>query len=164
MDKITLNFPFVVNDQQIKEITFDYSIFQTGDYLAAMARRKGGDISEMVNPANDYAMQFALGVGVILASNRDKGWTAEDFNRLVGSDIWQVTQVGLVFFGAKPAEQLRRAIRRYSERFHANRSDLLKMPMGAFWDEYQEAAEDDMEAQRAAQSKQQFNAFIAQRR
>ena len=105
MDKITLSYPFFVDDQKITEITYDYSNFQTGDYLTALSRRKGGDPSEFQNPANDYALMFALGVGVILASNRTKGWTAEDFNRLVASDIWKVTQVGMVFFGVKPAEQ-----------------------------------------------------------
>lgn len=105
MDKITLNFPFVVNDQKINDISYDYSCFTTGDYLAALSRRKGGNPTEFQNPANDYALMFTLGVGVILASNRDKGWAAEDFDRLIGSDIWQVTQVGLVFFGAKPDAQ-----------------------------------------------------------
>lgn len=105
MDKITLNFPFVIDDNQITEICYDYKDFGTGDYLDALARKKGGDFTNMQNPANDYALHFALGVGVILASNKGKGWTAEDFNRLVGSDIWQVTQVGMVFFGAKPAAQ-----------------------------------------------------------
>ena len=103
MDKITLNFPFVINDENITEISYDYADFKTEDYLNALARKKGADMTTMLNPANDYALHFALGVGIILASNRGKGWTAEDFGRLVGSDIWQVTQVGLVFFGAKPA-------------------------------------------------------------
>ena len=105
MEKITLSFPFVINDKKITEITYDYTNFQTGDYLDALSRRKGGDPSEFKNPGNDYALMFALGVGVILASNRDKGWTAEDFNRLIASDIWKVTQVGLVFFGVTPEEQ-----------------------------------------------------------
>ncbi len=105
MDKITLNFPLVINDQNVTEISYDYSNFKTQDYLTALSRHKGGDPSEYHHPGNDYILQFVLGVGVILASNRDKGWTAEDFDRLISSDIWKVTQVGMVFFAVKPEEQ-----------------------------------------------------------
>lgn len=106
MKKITLNFPFIVNDQEVKEITYDYKNFQTGDYLAALSRYKGSDNpAEFKSPFSDYALQFALGVNVILASNREKGWTAEDFSRVTASDLWQITQVGLVFFAVKPDAQ-----------------------------------------------------------
>lgn len=104
METLTLNFPFVIDDAKITEIKYDYADFSVADYLAALGRRKG-EFSAMVNPVNDYGLHFALGVGIILASNKDKGWTAEDFDRLKGSDIWQVTQVGLVFFASKPDEQ-----------------------------------------------------------
>ena len=103
METLKLNFPFVIDDVPIREIPYDFANFKSSDYLAALGRRKG-DIGNAVNPVNDYALHYALGVGVILASNKGKGWTPEDFDRLTGSDLWQVTQLGLVFFGAKPEE------------------------------------------------------------
>lgn len=105
MNKITLNFPFVINDTPITEISIDFEQFKTGDYLAAISRRKS-EADKPVNFFNDYALHFALGVGIILASNKGKGWAPEDFDRLKGSDIWQVTQLGIVFFAVKPGDQL----------------------------------------------------------
>lgn len=104
MEKITLNYKFVIDDTIVSEINYDYADFKSADYLSALSRRKG-DVATAVNPVNDYALHFALGVGIILASNKGKGWAAEDFDRLTGSDLWQVTQIGLVFFGARPEEQ-----------------------------------------------------------
>ncbi len=101
METIKLNYPLAIDGGNVSEISYDYADFKTGDYLAAVARRKA-DAMTASNPVNDYALHFALGVGILLASNKDKGWTAEDFSRLAGSDLWQVTQIGLLFFGAKP--------------------------------------------------------------
>ncbi len=101
MQTIKLNYPLLIDGGNIGEISYDYADFKTGDYLAAINRRKG-DMATVANPVNDYALHFALGVGIILASNKDKGWTAEDFGRLSGSDLWQVTQIGLLFFAATP--------------------------------------------------------------
>ncbi len=103
METLKLNYPLPIDGGNVSEITYDYADFKGHDYLKALARRET-DVGHAVNPVNDYALHFALGVGVILASNKDKGWTPEDFNRLSGSDLWQVTQVGLVFFGATPGE------------------------------------------------------------
>ena len=50
-------------------------------------------------------MNYSIGVQVILASNKGKGWTVEDFDRLRGSDVSKVMLVGLNFFGATPEEQ-----------------------------------------------------------
>ncbi len=103
METLKLNYPLPIDGGNVTEIAYDYADFKGYDYLKALARRET-DVGHAVNPINDYALHFTLGVGVILASNKDKGWTPEDFNRLAGSDLWQVTQVGLVFFGATPGE------------------------------------------------------------
>lgn len=104
MEKITLNYPLYIDGEKINELEYDYGKFTTEDYLNALADRKGSP-EKVVNPVNDYALHLALGIRVILVSNKNKGWTAEDFSRLLGSDIWQVTAVGLNFFGARPEEQ-----------------------------------------------------------
>ena len=104
MEKITLSNPLTIDDEQVKEISYDGAAFTVGEYMNVCNRRKG-DLTKMVVPTADYALLFDLGVGIILASNRDKGWTAEDFNRLKGHDIWQVTQVGYVFFTGTRDEQ-----------------------------------------------------------
>lgn len=104
MEKITLNNPLVIDDEKITEISYSGDAFTVGEYLNVCNRRKG-DLTKMVVPTADYALLFELGIGIILASNREKGWTAEDFQRLKGHDIWQVTQVGYVFFTGTRAEQ-----------------------------------------------------------
>lgn len=103
METLKLNYPLPIDGGNVSEITYDYADFKGNDYLKALARRET-DVGHAVNPVNDYALHFALGVGILLASNKGRGWTPEDFDRLAGSDLWQVTQVGLVFFGATPGE------------------------------------------------------------
>lgn len=102
MQTITLNFPLVINGENIKTISYDFGKFSTQDYFAALNSRKGSSIENAVNPVNDYSLHYAIGVRALLASNKDRNWTAEDFDRLCGSDLWQVTAVGLNFFGATP--------------------------------------------------------------
>lgn len=104
MEKITLNYPLYIDGARITELAYDYGKFTTEDYLNALSDRKGSP-EKVVNPVNDYALHLALGVRVILVSNKNKGWAAEDFDRLIGSDIWKVTAVGLNFFGSTPEEQ-----------------------------------------------------------
>lgn len=104
MSNITLDFNLVINDERVSRIEYDYSRFTGYKYLETLQRRKT-DFQTPVNPANDYALHFDLGVGIILASNPDKGWTPDDFKRVSGSDLWKITQIGLIFFGATPEAQ-----------------------------------------------------------
>lgn len=101
--KITLNYPFYIGGNQVTEIEYDPSSFTVREYHHALKAIKR-DPSQMSNPLNDYEFHFALGVGIILASNKGKGWSYEDFDRLINSDIWQVSAIGLGFFGGKPEE------------------------------------------------------------
>ena len=103
MEKIELQYPFQINGQDIREIEYDFGEFTANDYFTAMKNRRG--YSPEVTPVNDYGMNYSIGVQVILASNKGKGWTGEDFDRLRGSDVSKVMLVGLNFFGATPEEQ-----------------------------------------------------------
>lgn len=95
-----------------------------------MKNRRG--YSPEVTPVNDYGMNYSIGVQVILASNKGKGWTVEDFDRLRGSDVSKVMLVGLNFLEPRPRSKrtrppkgdpnLLRAIPRYPKRADGNAS------------------------------------------
>lgn len=104
MSSITLDYSLFINDECVKTIEYDYARFNGYKYLETLQNRKS-DFQTPVNPANDYALHFDLGVGIIIASNPDKGWTRDDFKRTAGSDLWKITQIGLIFFGATPEAQ-----------------------------------------------------------
>lgn len=104
MQKITLNFPLVINGKEIKEIEYDPADFKTRDLLQASTSRKYSSIENPPNPINDTELHYNVAVRAVLASNKDKGWTVEDFERLAGSDPLQFSLVGMSFFGVKPEE------------------------------------------------------------
>lgn len=104
MEKITLNTPILIDDVTVTEVTYDVNEVTNEEYLAASARRKG-DFSKPSVPINDMGLLFAWGVQAILSANRDKGWTAEDFERVKGHDNWQIAQIGYSFFTGQHEEQ-----------------------------------------------------------
>lgn len=104
MEKITLNTPILIDGEEVKEFTYDVNAVTNDEYLAAAARRKV-DNSKPTVPINDMALLFQWGVQAILSANRDKDWTAEDFNRVKGADNWQIVQIGYSFFTGQPEEQ-----------------------------------------------------------
>ncbi len=104
MEKITLNSPILIDDEEIKELTYDVNAVTNEEYLDAAARRKVNNSNPTV-PVNDMALLFAWGVQAILSANRDKNWTAEDFTRVRGADNWQIAQIGYAFFTGSPGEQ-----------------------------------------------------------
>lgn len=105
MHKITLNYPLVINGQDIRVIEYDPADFKTKDLLLAASSRKYSSLDSTPNPVNDTELHFNIAVRAVLASNRDKGWTAEDFRQLTGSDPLLFSIVGMSFFGVKPGEQ-----------------------------------------------------------
>lgn len=104
MEQLKLDYGLLINGENVTEISYDFGDFTNADYLAACSRHKG-DVQNVQNPVGDLGLHFALGVGVILASNKGKGWSAEDFGRVRGSDNFKISMVGLSFFGAKPEAQ-----------------------------------------------------------
>lgn len=104
MEKITLSTPILIDDEEIREFTYDVSAVTNAEYLDAAARRKV-DNSKPTVPINDMALLFAWGVQAILSANRDKNWTAEDFNRVKGADNWQIVQIGYSFFTGSGGEE-----------------------------------------------------------
>lgn len=103
METIKFTNPILIDDVTITEVTYDVNSVTNEEYLAASARRKG-DNSKPVVPVNDMALLFAWGVQAILSANRDKNWTAEDFERVKGHDNWQIAQIGYSFFTGQPDE------------------------------------------------------------
>lgn len=101
MQTLKLNYPFKIGGEAITELSYDYANFTTDEFLAAVAEYKPIP-DKVINPVNDYAFHLQLGIGVILASNRGKGWTPADFKTLRGSDPWKFAQVGLIFFAVTP--------------------------------------------------------------
>lgn len=104
METITLDFPLKIDGVNVTEVSYDFGQFTVEDYQNALKARNA-PAETVVNPVNDYALHFAIGTQVILSSNKEKGWTVEDFGRVIGSDIWKISAIGLNFFGAKPASQ-----------------------------------------------------------
>lgn len=104
METIKFSHPILIDDVTISEVTYDVNEVTNEEYLAASARRKG-DNSKPVIPVNDMALLFAWGVQAILSANRDKNWTAEDFERVKGHDNWQIAQIGYSFFTGQHGEQ-----------------------------------------------------------
>ncbi len=104
MEKIELDYPFEINGVPVTVIEYDFNHFTASDYFEAIKSRKASSAQSSVHPLNDYDMHYAIGVRAILASNKDKGWSAEDFNRIKGSDVSKIMFAGLNFFGAKPDE------------------------------------------------------------
>lgn len=105
MEKIKFTNPILIDDETVTEVTYDVNAVTNEEYLAAASRRKG-DFTKPVMPVNDMAMLFAWGVQAILSANREKGWTADDFERVKGHDNWQICQIGYSFFSAPHEEQV----------------------------------------------------------
>lgn len=115
MAKITLNYPLEIDGKKITEIEYDPADFKARDLLQASSSRKYSSIEHPPNPINDTELHFNVAVRAILASNKDRGWTAEDFERLSGSDPLQFSIVGMSFFGVKPEEQMENSSEGLSE-------------------------------------------------
>lgn len=103
METIKFDNPIQIDGETITEVTYDMNEIDNGEYLAACMRAESS-FSKPKNPAADLCFLFAIGVAGILAANRDKGWTADDFARLKGVDNWKVTQVAYGFFMGKRDE------------------------------------------------------------
>lgn len=104
MDKITLSSPITIDDETITEVMYDVDAVTNAEFLDASSRKKGDNTKPSV-PINDMALLFAWGVQAILSANRGKNWTAEDFERVKGSDNWQISQIGYSFFTGSRGEQ-----------------------------------------------------------
>lgn len=104
MKELTLDYPLIIDGFEVRDISYDFSDFTMDDYLAALNDQKTPP-EKVINPANNGSLHLALGIRCILASNKGKGWTAEDFSRLRGNDLWKVTAAGLNFFIGKSEEQ-----------------------------------------------------------
>ena len=102
-ETIELDFPFSINGEDITVIEYDTSDFKTKHYLQAAGARKY--TSGTVNPVSDTELHFNIAVQAILSSNKNKGWTVEDFGRLTGSDPFKFQMAGLGFFTATPEAQ-----------------------------------------------------------
>ena len=100
MNKVILSYPLTINGVEIKELEYDFSTFTVDDYLKAVSSKRPGKPGDIAMQINDYALHHSLGVAVILNSNKEKGWSAEDFDRLRGNDIWKISEVGLSFFAS----------------------------------------------------------------
>lgn len=107
METITLDYPLHINGGLVKEISYDPADFRTRDFLTACNLRGNTNPGQMSNLLNDYDLHFNIAVAAILASNQNKGWVKEDFDRLAGSDPFKFAIVGMSFFGVKPEEQNR---------------------------------------------------------
>lgn len=104
-ESIQLDFPLEINGETIKTIEYDPADFKAKHHLQAAGARKYTPVTATPNPMTDTELQFNIAVQAILASNKDKGWSAEDFERLSGSDPFKFHMVGMSFFGVKPEEQ-----------------------------------------------------------
>lgn len=104
METIKFVNPILIDGEEIAEVTCDVNEIDNGEYLAACMRAESS-VETPKNPTLDLCLLFALGVAGILAANRDKGWTADDFKRLKGTDNWSVTQAAFRFFSGKRDEQ-----------------------------------------------------------
>lgn len=105
MKTLTLKNPILIDGQQIKDIKYDPSKATATEFLNASKRRTAPSGAEFVLPQNDSAYMFELGIEVLLCSNRDKGWTREDFSRIGGPDIMDILTIGVLFFQETPGEQ-----------------------------------------------------------
>lgn len=104
MEKITLSHKWEVNGKRVREISYDPAKLTVVEYQNALKRLKPAP-GQMSIAINDYALHLELGKEIILATNKEKGFAIEDFDRLICSDIWKVQAVGMRFFGGTPEEQ-----------------------------------------------------------
>lgn len=104
METLELKQPLLIDDQKITSIQYDTAKGTATHFMNAHKRRNIGG-SEFILPVNDTAFMFELGVEILLCCNADKGWSREDFNRVSGGDILQISTIGMVFFTGTQGEQ-----------------------------------------------------------
>lgn len=93
MQTLKLLNPFKIGGESVKQLTYDPINFTGDDYLTATGTADSGP-----------KLTFALAAQLIIASNRGKGWTPEDFKSLKGVDVVRFVKVGTDFFEAALAE------------------------------------------------------------
>lgn len=88
MQTFKLKNQFHIRGELITEIQYDFNEFTGSDYLA---------ISDAVDESKSSRLSFYLTSGILIASNRDKKWTPEDFLPLKGTDLIRFLRIGKLF-------------------------------------------------------------------
>lgn len=79
MVTLKLKYGLKINGETIKELTCDPENFTGHDYLNA--------VKLLPKDAPAQEVGFTLGAHAVIASNRGKGWTPDDFKNLRGTDV-----------------------------------------------------------------------------
>ena len=90
MQTFKLKNPFYIRGELITEIKYDYDNFTGSDYLS---------VTDLIDVKKTIRLAFYLAAGVMIASNREKNWTPDDFVTLKGADCARFFFVGQNFMG-----------------------------------------------------------------
>ena len=99
VDSIELRKPVLIDDEHVKELTYDVDAitsdqFIEADLLAANKAARGGKVSAKVVEL-DAGFHYYLGCMAIIAAN--PGYSVEDIERIEGPDILKVMRIGRNF-------------------------------------------------------------------
>ena len=106
IEKIELRAPVLIDDEQVREITYDFDKISTdqfieADVLASSAATNKGRLSAKI-PELDTSFHYYLGIMAIIAVN--PSYSVQDIERIKGSDIMKVVKIGRNFMTADVAE------------------------------------------------------------
>lgn len=98
MVTLKLKYGLKINGETIKELTCDPENFTGHDYLNA--------VKLLPKDASAQEVGFTLGAHAVIASNRGKGWTPDDFKNLRGTDVVKfISFAGDFFTDADEAQE-----------------------------------------------------------
>ena len=104
MKTIELRKPILVNNEEIKVLSYDAYAITNDLYLAACAKSSisGNSMNASVMLETDKAMHLKLGMAAILAANPKMDWS--DVERICGPDLLTVSNIGRFFILGKLEE------------------------------------------------------------
>lgn len=97
-DTIILDQPLLVNGKEYTELTYDASEITADQFSEACSRSADLNKSKTLTvklKENDYALHMYLGFAAVIAVNPEI--SIEDMERIKGIDIFQLTDVGMLF-------------------------------------------------------------------
>lgn len=104
MKKIVLENPILVNGNTVSELSYNTDKITALQFIEACAKSAAIDKTQAVTvklKENDYALHMYLGFMAVIAVNPQIDIT--DLERITGTDILKLTNIGMVFTVGKSA-------------------------------------------------------------
>lgn len=95
---VMLDFPIMINGEQVKEMSYDAAKITTEQFLQASMKSADLAKSQSFNfklKENDYALHMYLGFMAVIAENPHI--SLEDLERIQGADILKFSDIGMLF-------------------------------------------------------------------